>query len=88
MPHAHSTRAATTRSDARRPIRRLRPRAKHDPRLAATRLLTPDSTENPETRDPVDKGVVDAGFAWTHYWSGKNTAAALFSNPAAGRPDS
>jgi len=34
--------------------------------------------------DAVDKGVVDGGFAWTHYWSGKNTAAALFSNPAAG----
>jgi len=34
--------------------------------------------------DAVDKGVVDAGFAWTHFWSGKNTAAALFSNPAAG----
>lgn len=37
-----------------------------------------------EILDAVDKGVVDAGFAWTHYWSGKNTAAALFSNPAAG----
>lgn len=34
--------------------------------------------------DAVDKGVVDAGFAWTHFWSGKNTAAALFSNPASG----
>jgi TRAP-type mannitol/chloroaromatic compound transport system substrate-binding protein len=34
--------------------------------------------------DAVDKGVVDAGFAWTHFWSGKNSAAALFSNPAAG----
>ena len=21
--------------------------------------------------DAVDKGVVDAGFAWTHFWSGK-----------------
>lgn len=37
-----------------------------------------------EVLDAVDKGVVDAGFAWTHYWSGKNSAAALFSNPAAG----
>jgi TRAP-type mannitol/chloroaromatic compound transport system substrate-binding protein len=37
-----------------------------------------------EILDSVDKGVVDGGFAWTHYWSGKNTAAALFSNPAAG----
>lgn len=32
----------------------------------------------------MDKGVVDGGYAWTHYWSGKNSAAALFSNPAAG----
>ena len=37
-----------------------------------------------EILDAVDKGVVDGGYAWTHYWSGKNTAAALFSNPAAG----
>ena len=37
-----------------------------------------------EMLDAVDKGVVDGGFAWTHYWSGKNTAAGLFSNPAAG----
>ena len=37
-----------------------------------------------EILDAVDKGVVDGGFAWTHYWSGKNSAAALVSNPAAG----
>lgn len=37
-----------------------------------------------EILDAVDKGVVDGGFAWTHYWSGKNSAAALFSNPTAG----
>lgn len=37
-----------------------------------------------EILDAVDKGVVDGGFAWTHYWSGKNSAAALFANPAAG----
>jgi TRAP-type mannitol/chloroaromatic compound transport system substrate-binding protein len=37
-----------------------------------------------EIMDAVDKGVVDGGYAWTHYWSGKNTAAGLFSNPAAG----
>lgn len=37
-----------------------------------------------EIFDAVDKGVVDGGYAWTHYWSGKNTAAGLFSNPAAG----
>ncbi|MBL8343457.1 MAG: hypothetical protein JNL30_18455, partial [Rubrivivax sp.] len=32
-----------------------------------------------EIVDAVDKGVVDGGYAWTHYWSGKNTAAGLFS---------
>ncbi|MBK8526061.1 MAG: TRAP transporter substrate-binding protein [Rubrivivax sp.] len=37
-----------------------------------------------EILEAVDKGVVDGGYAWTHYWSGKNTAAGLFSNPAAG----
>lgn len=37
-----------------------------------------------EVLDAVDKGVVEGGFSWTHYWSGKNTAAGLFSNPAAG----
>ena len=37
-----------------------------------------------EMLDAVDKGVVDGGYSWTHYWSGKNTAAGLFSNPAAG----
>lgn len=37
-----------------------------------------------EMLDAADKGVVDGGFSWTHYWSGKNAAAGLFSNPAAG----
>ena len=37
-----------------------------------------------EILDAVDKGVVDGGYAWTHYWSGKNTASGLLSNPAAG----
>ncbi len=37
-----------------------------------------------EILDAVDKGVVDGGYAWCHYWSGKNSAAAIFSNPAAG----
>jgi TRAP-type mannitol/chloroaromatic compound transport system substrate-binding protein len=37
-----------------------------------------------EILDAVDKGVIDCGYAWTHYWSGKNSAAAIFSNPAAG----
>jgi TRAP-type mannitol/chloroaromatic compound transport system substrate-binding protein len=37
-----------------------------------------------EILDAVDKGVVEGGFAWTHYWSGKHPAAGLFSNPMAG----
>ena len=27
--------------------------------------------------DAVDKGVVDGGFAWTHYWSGKTSINTL-----------
>src|SRR5690349_2183600 len=37
-----------------------------------------------EILDAVDKGIVEGGYAWTHYWSGKNVAAGLFSNPMAG----
>lgn len=37
-----------------------------------------------ETIDAVDAGLVEAGFAWTHFWSGKHPAAALFGSPAAG----
>ena len=37
-----------------------------------------------ETLDAVDKGLIEAGFAWTHYWSGKHPAAALFGSPVAG----
>ncbi len=32
----------------------------------------------------VDKGLVEAGFAWTHYWSGIHPAAMLFGSPVAG----
>ena len=38
----------------------------------------------PDIIDAVDKGLVDAGFAWTHYWSGKHPAAMLFGSPVAG----
>ena len=31
-----------------------------------------------ETLDAVDKGLIDCGFAWTHYWSGEHPAAMLF----------
>lgn len=37
-----------------------------------------------ELLDAVDKGVVDAGFAWTHFWTGKHPAAGLFSAPMGG----
>jgi TRAP-type mannitol/chloroaromatic compound transport system substrate-binding protein len=37
-----------------------------------------------EILDAVDKGIVNGGFAWTHYWSGKHPAGLLFSAPTAG----
>lgn len=37
-----------------------------------------------EILDAVHKGLVEAGFAWTHYWSGKHPAAMLFGSPSAG----
>ena len=37
-----------------------------------------------ETLDAVDKGLLDCGFAWTHYWSGEHPAAMLFGSPVAG----
>jgi TRAP-type mannitol/chloroaromatic compound transport system substrate-binding protein len=58
-------------------------------RMTAGRLkieVLPDGAVVPafEILDAVDKGVVEGGYAWTHYWSGKNPAAGLFSNPMAG----
>jgi TRAP-type mannitol/chloroaromatic compound transport system substrate-binding protein len=48
--------------------------------------MLPDGAIVPafEILDAVDKGIVDGGYAWTHYWSGKNPTAGLFSNPMAG----
>ena len=37
-----------------------------------------------ETLEAVDKGLVEGGFAWTHYWSGYHPAAMLFGSPVAG----
>ena len=37
-----------------------------------------------ETLEAVDKGLIEAGFAWTHYWSGYHPAAMLFCSPTAG----
>ena len=58
-------------------------------KMTAGRLkmeILPDGAIVPafEILDAVDKGVVEGGYAWTHYWSGKNPAAGLFSNPMAG----
>ena len=39
---------------------------------------------NSEIIDAVDSGLLDGGFAWTHYWSGKHPAAMLFGSPVAG----
>jgi TRAP-type mannitol/chloroaromatic compound transport system substrate-binding protein len=48
--------------------------------------MLPDGAIVPafEILDAVDKGIVEGGYAWTHYWSGKNPTAGLFSNPMAG----
>ena len=37
-----------------------------------------------ETLDAVNKGLIEGGFAWTHYWSGYHPAAMLFGSPTAG----
>lgn len=37
-----------------------------------------------EILDAVHKNIVNGGFAWTHYWSGKHPAGLLFSAPTAG----
>ena len=37
-----------------------------------------------ETLDAVNAGLIEGGFAWTHYWSGKHPAAMLFGSPVAG----
>ena len=39
---------------------------------------------NSDLIDAVDAGLIDGGFAWTHYWSGKHPAAMLFGSPIAG----
>ena len=37
-----------------------------------------------ETLEAVNAGLVEGGFAWTHYWSGYHPAAVLFGSPTAG----
>jgi TRAP-type mannitol/chloroaromatic compound transport system substrate-binding protein len=37
-----------------------------------------------EILDAVDKGLVESGFAWSHYWSGKHAAGMLFGSPSGG----
>lgn len=58
-------------------------------KMSGGRLKTevlPDGAVVPafEILDAVHKGVVEGGYAWTHYWSGKHSAALLFSAPPAG----
>ena len=58
-------------------------------RMSAGRIkmeMLPDGAVVPafEILDAVDKGIVEGGYAWTHYWSGKHPAAGLFCNPMAG----
>jgi TRAP-type mannitol/chloroaromatic compound transport system substrate-binding protein len=58
-------------------------------RMSGGRLkieVLPDGAVVPafEILDAVDKGIVESGYAWTHYWSGKHPAAGIFSNPMAG----
>ena len=35
-----------------------------------------------ETLDAVDKGLIDCGFAWTHYRSGDHPACLLYTSPS------
>ena len=37
-----------------------------------------------ETLEAVNAGLIEGGFAWTHYWSGYHPAATLFGSPTAG----
>ena len=37
-----------------------------------------------QTLEAVDQGLIEGGFAWTHYWSGLHPAATLFGSPTAG----
>src|SRR4028118_589245 len=48
--------------------------------------VLPDGAIAPafEILDAVHNNIVEAGYAWTHYWSDKHPAAGLFSNPTAG----
>ena len=48
--------------------------------------VLPEHTVVPafEILDAVQKGLVEGGFAWTHYWSGRHPAAMLFSAPVGG----
>ena len=39
---------------------------------------------NTDIIDAIDSGLLDGGFAWTHYWGGKHPAANLFGAPIAG----
>jgi len=38
----------------------------------------------PDIPDAVNKGLIEMGFAWTHFYTGKHPAAGLFSAPIGG----
>ena len=37
-----------------------------------------------EILDAVDKGIINGGFAWTHYWSGETSGRSSFLGPHRG----
>ncbi len=49
-------------------------------RLEAEILPAGAVVKSNEILDAVDQGVVEAGFCWPHFWSGKHPAAYLFSD--------
>jgi len=49
-------------------------------RLLAEILPAGAVVKTNEILDAVDAGIVEAGFCWTHFWSGKHPAAYLFSD--------
>lgn len=58
-------------------------------RMSGGRLkpeVLPDGAVVPalDILDAVDSGIVESGFAWANYWSGKSPASTLFSSPPAG----
>jgi TRAP-type mannitol/chloroaromatic compound transport system substrate-binding protein len=55
-----------------------------DGRVTFTILPAGSIVPNSDVLNAVDAGLLDGGFAWTHYWSGQHPAAMLFGSPVAG----